>query len=116
MQKGKINMKSYYVELPEKTVNYLERLDYEVSAKQSVIDYIMTSHKDDADASVLEGAPFKHYAEELEKSIVEYTKAKKSLSDYLMPLVCKREGRETVAFDWIIEDFADKRVKIMLKE
>ena len=108
-------MKSYYLDLPEKTVNYLERLDYEVSAKQSVIDYIMTSHKDDADASVLEGAPFKHYAEGLEKSIVEYTKAKKSLSDYLMPLVCKREGRETVAFDWIIEDFADKRAKITLK-
>lgn len=109
-------MKSYYLELPTKTVNYLERLDYELSAKQSVIDYIMTSHKDDADASVLEGAPFKHYEKELEKNAAEYAEAKKELTNYLIPLVQEKEGKQNVTFDWNIEDFSDKRVKITLKE
>lgn len=70
-------MKSF--EIPEATSDYLQRLAFEKMAREDVIDRILTSHRDDADSSVVDGEPFKRYMRDLVEVSAEYEKAKESL-------------------------------------
>lgn len=109
-------MKSYYIEISQETVNYLQRLDYEISTRTQIIDRMMTNHKDDNDASVFESVPFQTYMKQLEEKNAEYTEAKNRLTKHLIPLVQEKEGKQDVIFDWNIEDFSELKAKITVKE
>lgn len=104
----------FYLPVPEEVRDYLQRLDYEVSARVFVIDRILTSHKDDADASVIEGIPFQTYQKQLEEKNSEYAMAKNKFTNQLKPLVQKHTGKEEVSFTWTIEDFSELQAKIIL--
>lgn len=57
-------------------VDYLERLTYETRGKMNLIDYVVTAHAADADASVVEGRPFASLMAGYEKAAAEYEAAK----------------------------------------
>lgn len=109
-------MKTYYLPMNQETADYLQRLGYDVDTRHSVIDRLLTNHKEDTDASVLESVPFKKYHEELEHAVTAYEEAKKKFSANLMEIVKEREGKEEVTFDWRIEDFNSLQVKIVVHD
>lgn len=61
--------------------DYLERLTYTVRGKMNLIDYVLTAHAGDADASVVEGAPFKRLMEGYEAASAEYEAAKAKFAE-----------------------------------
>lgn len=107
-------MKTYYLDIEKKTCDYLQRLEFEIRTSTNVITKLITQAKDDSDASVLDGIPFKTYHKNLEKSEYEYQLAKDELTDYLRPIVQEKEGDENVSFNWNLEDFRVPRVKIIV--
>lgn len=109
-------MKIYYLPVNQETADYLQRLGYDVDTRHSVIDRLLTNHREDTDASVLEGIPFKKYHEELEHAVIAYEEAKNRFTSELSVLVGEKEGKEDVAFDWRIEDFNSLQVKIIIRD
>lgn len=63
-------------EIMEAESDYLQRLAFEKMAREDVIDRIVTSHKDDVDASVLNSVVFNHYMSDLVAVTAEYEQAK----------------------------------------
>lgn len=80
IKKG-INMKRKF-EIPEDVSDYLQRLSFEKMSREDVIDRIITSHKDDPDASVLDSVVFNHYMKALIEVTAEYEQAKRKVPDY----------------------------------
>lgn len=72
-------MKETVIEIPKETVDYLQRLAYEQTARQGVIDYIITAHKADPDDSVLSSAVFTSYMHDLTEVTGEYEAAKAAI-------------------------------------
>ena len=60
----------------QESLDYLERLAYEVDGKVNLIDYILTSHKNDTDNSIINSKPFQHLLQDYEKASAEYLVAK----------------------------------------
>lgn len=78
-------MKTIKFELPDETVNEVERCQYEVNARQGVIDRLFEKHKDDADASMLDSKPFKHFMTQLAEAEAEYEMAKNRITEEFVP-------------------------------
>jgi hypothetical protein len=53
---------------------------------------------------------------QLEEVQVEYSEAKDQLTKELIPFVQEKEGKQDVHFDWKIEDFSTKEVKIIVND
>ena len=53
---------------------------------------------------------------ELEEKQAEYELAKTQMSNYLIPLIAEKEGRNDVMFDWKIEDFSILEATIIIKD
>lgn len=109
-------MKTYKIEITQELANYLQRLGLEIDTRLSIIDRLLTNHKDDPDASVFESVPWKTYMKELEEKQAEYELAKTQMSNYLIPLIAEKEGRNDVMFDWKIEDFSILEATIIIKD
>lgn len=105
-------MKTYYLPINQEVCNYLQRLDYEIKTCSNVITKLLTQTKDDSDASVLDGIPFKTYHKKLEEAEYSYQTAKDELSSQLTPIVQEKENNKNISFNWIIEDFHNPQVKI----
>lgn len=108
-------MKTYYLPIAQETCNYLQRVNFEIETRQSVISHLLESAKDNVDASVLESVPFQTYHEQLEEAVFSYQAAKNYLSKVLGAEVAKREGKD-VPFQWMIEDFNEPKAKITVEE
>ena len=109
-------MKTYYLPMLQEKADYLQRLQYEVETRQSVIDRLFSNHKDDADDSVLTGVPFKTYHAQLEEAVFAFDLAKNEFTSELLPVVRDKEGTDEVNFDWSIEDFNSLQVKIVVRD
>ena len=109
-------MKTYVLPIGEEMVNYLQRLGYEIDTRMSVIDRLFVNHKDDTDDSLFKSVPWKTYMKQLEEVQVEYNEAKDQLTKELIPFVQEKEGKQDVHFDWKIEDFSTKEVKIIVND
>lgn len=108
-------MKEFTLEITKDTCNYLQRLAYEVMTRKDVITTMFETHKDDADTSVLDSVPFKHYHKLLEEAEFAYDVAKQELEKSLMPRVLEHEGKD-VKFWWQVRDFTEGVVYITVEE
>lgn len=107
-------MKTYYLLISKETCDYLQRLNFEIETRQSVVSRLIENAKDNVDASVLESVPFKNYHKELEEAVYSYQTAKDELSKVLGAEVLKKEGKD-VPFSWMIEDFHEPKAKITIE-
>lgn len=73
------------VVIPVETSEALERCQYELNARESVIDRLFEKHKNDADGSIVESAPFKHFMTELATTKAEYEMLMDRVSKELVP-------------------------------
>lgn len=108
-------MKNFTLELNKETADYLQRLAYEVMTRKDVVAHMLESAKDDADASVLDSVPFKHYHKLLEEAEYSYDVAKAELEKSLQPRVLEHEGKD-VKFRWEVTDFSEHLVHITVLE
>ncbi len=58
------------------TVDYIQRLSYEAEGMRETIDYIISAHAGDPDASVVEGAPFRALAAQCAQAHAAYRAAR----------------------------------------
>lgn len=107
--------KEFTLEIPKDTADYLQRLAYEVMTRRDVIVGMFEAHKDDADSTVLDSTPFKHYHKLLEEAEFAYDVAKNEFGKYLDPIVTEHEGHP-VDHRWRVKDFNEQLVYISIEE
>ena len=104
----------FETEVDDQSLDYLQRLGYEVDSYRSIIDYLFTAHADEPDFIGTE--LFKSYAKEYAKVNAEYSKAKAAFGEkVLRPIAEERFGVEGCTFNWSIPDFADKTAQVWLR-
>lgn len=104
----------FEIELEDEVINYLERLSLETNSKEAIIARIIEMHSADNNVSVLDSAVFKHYEKEHQRSLYEYELAKSELQKRLQEEVIKRTNDSNVSFNWVIENFANKKAKVTI--
>lgn len=102
---------AFRAEVDDDTIDYLQRLGYEVDSYRSIVDYLFTTHMDDPDFL---GSPLlKAYMKDYEKVNAEYIRAKTEYGEkVLRPMADERFGQPGVFFTWSIPDFAAKTVEV----
>ena len=78
-------MRTIKIDVNQETVNYIERLHYEVEQRKDIIQRLIESHANDADAAVLTSPVFKAYSSELSEYVAEYESAKQELQKNFVP-------------------------------
>ena len=78
-------MRNIKIDVNKETVNYIERLHYEVDQRKDIIQRLIESHANDEDASVLTSPAFKAYSSELSEFVAEYENAKSELQNNYVP-------------------------------
>lgn len=79
-------MRNIKIEINQDTVNYIERLHYEVDQRKDIIQRLIESHANDEDATVLTSPAFKAYSSELSEFVAEYENAKAELQNKYIPI------------------------------
>lgn len=102
-------MKTLVIEIPEETVNELQRCEFEINARQGVIDRYLDKHMKDNDSSAIESKPFKHFMSLLAEAEAEFELAKNKVTEEFLPEYLK--GHEC---DWIV-DYTTKNMTITVK-
>lgn len=82
-------MRTLKVNVNEETVNYIERLHYEVEQRKDIVQRLIEAHANDLDAAVLTSPAFKAYSSELSEFVAEYETAKQILQDEYIPKYLK---------------------------
>lgn len=77
------NMKHFEIRIKEETVNYLERLSFEVEGMKKVLKEIITDNQDNP--LVLEGATFQKYDERYQERNAAYEVAKNDVQNTYIP-------------------------------
>lgn len=90
-------MKEYKIQINQETINYLERLHYDVNMRQNIIQTLITNKA--TDDSVLTSKPFLTYSEELGRLSAEYELAKKEVELYYLP----EDLRDKHEYSWSID-------------
>ena len=80
-------MKQIKINLTQETINYLQRLNYEVQTREEIITKLIEMHKDDSDDSLFVSKPFLKYSEELSRVKAEYELAKTEAERLYVPKV-----------------------------
>lgn len=100
------DMRILKIEIDQETVNYIERLHYEVEQRKDIIQRLIEAHANDADATVLTSPAFRAYSSELSEFTAEYEAAKTELQKMYIPAYM--EGHE---IKWKL-DFASRLMEI----
>ena len=108
------NNKIFYLPITEDTCNYLQRLGMEVDSRLEVINRLFTVHANDPDDSVLTSPAFKTYHKQFDDVNAEYAIAKERFGEEIRPMVEETYGETGVEFNWFIENFESKQVKITI--
>lgn len=106
--------KEMILDVNEDTINYLQRLGYEVDSMRSIIDFMFDSHRNDKTNDLFESVPWKTYMRKYEQVNAAYNMAKLEYSKQLQKVVDTKLGRKNVEFNWEIENFQDKKVRVTL--
>lgn len=100
-------MKQIKINVTQETVNYLQRLNYEVQTREEIITKLLEMHKDDADDSLFISKPFLKYSEELSRIKAEYELAKSEVEKLCVPEFLYGQHQ----YNWNI-DFATNEMTI----
>lgn len=100
------DMRTLKIEIDQETVNYIERLHYEVEQRKDIIQRLIEAHANDADAAVLTSPAFRAYSSELSEFTAEYETAKIELQKMHIPAYLA--GHE---IKWKL-DFASREMEI----
>ena len=73
------------IKVSQETVDYLQRLHYEVDSRADIIQRIIEAHAADEDDSVIRSVPFRKYQEELAELKAEYELAKQEAGNQYIP-------------------------------
>lgn len=79
------------IKITEELSNYIERLYREYIGKKDIITSLFELHKNDADASIFESTPYKHYEKLFYESKIAYDTAMKEINDTIVPAECRNE-------------------------
>lgn len=102
-------MKTLTIEIPQETVNELQRCEFEINARQGVIDRYLDKYMEDEDSSAIDSKPFKHFMSLLAEAEAEFELAKQAVTDKYLPEYLKSHECE-----WLI-DYATKIMTITVK-
>ena len=80
------------IKVNQETVDYLQRLHYEVECREDIIQRIIEAHALDEDAAVIRSVPFRKYQEELSELKAEYEFAKQEVTNQYIPDEVKKEN------------------------
>lgn len=94
-------MKKIDINVTQETINYLQRLSFEIETRKEVIAKLIEMHKDDIDDSLFVSKPFLKYSEELSRVKAEYELAKTEAEKLYVPEVLYGQHE----YNWSI-DFA----------
>lgn len=78
-------MKKVEINIAQETINYLQRLNFEVQTREEIIAKLLETHKDDADDSLFTSKPFLKYSEELSRVKAEYELVKLEVEKLYIP-------------------------------
>lgn len=84
-------METVKVKINQDTINYLQRLHFEVESRQDVIQRIIEAHMKDDNADILESKVLKKYSEELSELKAEYEIAKQQVTEQYVPSELKSD-------------------------
>jgi hypothetical protein len=84
-KKRRMFMKYIEVIVAQETVDYLQRLNYEIFTREEIIAKLIEMHKDDTDDSLFVSKPFLKYSEELSRVKAEYELAKSEAEKLYVP-------------------------------
>lgn len=91
-------MRRIYINVSNETVDYLQRLDFEMTANRNIITAIFDQHKYDTDASILESIPFKKYHDQYKEMVTQWEIAKKNVPDTCLP-----EWLKKYQYNWYLD-------------
>ena len=101
----------FTIEADSESINYLQRLGYEIDSYRSIIDFLFTAHKDEPE--FVDSEIFHAYQLKYEKVNAEYAKAKDEYGQKILrPIVEERSGKTGIDFNWNIPNFIEKTVFI----
>ena len=111
-------MKKIEINIAQETINYLQRLNYEVFTREEIIAKLIEMHKDDVDDSLFVCKPFKKYSEELSRIKAEYELAKLEVEKTYIPKVLygQHEYKWDINFStniMTIEVFCECGIKVL---
>lgn len=107
-------MKEFYMDVNQETINYLQRLGFEVDGARSLIDFMFDAHKNDTDTTLFDSVPWKAYMKKYEEANAAYALAKAEYGRELQNIVDAKTGKKNTIFDWSIDDFQEKKVRITI--
>jgi hypothetical protein len=79
--------KQIKLNIEQEMINYLQRLNFEITTREEVITKLIEVHKDDTDDSLFTSKPFLKYSEELSRVKAEYELAKIEAEKLYIPEV-----------------------------
>ena len=92
-------MRQIKISITQETVNYLQRLNYEVQTREEIITKLIEMHKDDEDDSLFVSKPFLKYSQELSRVKAEYELAKLEVERLCVPKTLYGEHQ----YNWDID-------------
>lgn len=78
-------MRQLMIELPQETVNEVQRAGLELNARQGVIDRYLEKHMNDENSEAIDSKPFKHFMSLLAESESEFELAKDAITREYIP-------------------------------
>lgn len=97
-------MKQIKINLTQETINYLQRLNYEVQTREEIITKLLEMHKDDNDDSLFVSKPFLKYSEELSRVKAEYELAKIEVEKLYVPKVLYGQHQYSWNIDFVTNE------------
>lgn len=113
MEKGK----KYWIPMEPEFINYLQRLEFEMTGTTFILCRLFETHKEDKDLSLFEKKNFQNYMERFQKLHFEFEYVRALLTEEIrMGLLeeIKELKRETLNFQWKIEDFRDATLEVTI--
>ena len=79
--------KQIKINMTQETINYLQRLNFEIVTREEIVTKLLEMHKDDKDDTLFTSKPFLKYSEELSRIKAEYELAKLEVERLCVPKV-----------------------------
>ena len=107
----------FIISISEEQSNYLHRLGMDLEAKIFIIDRLISDHKSDTNADVINSEVFKYYQHGYEEAFTQWSMAKKEFQNtVLKPIIQEKTGLDKPNFEWQIVDFEDNECIVTMVE
>lgn len=102
-------MMQFTLEIPQETVNELQRASVEINARQSVIDRFLEKHLDDSNGNAIDSKPFQHFMSLLAEAEAEFEMAKDAVTQEYIPSFLQNHDVE-----WLL-DYSNNTMTVTIK-